>query len=160
MSVKNILPLIFTVVFFGCNNTNNRTVKVKDNVEQESHQHEDDNHKEHGGGLALNNGIKWESDESTSKHAAKLIDETNAFNAKPHANVNAYHAFAGDLQNELNSLISDCKIKGPDHDALHLWLEPVLKDVDDLKKTQAASDAKELTEKLTEKIQMFDKYFK
>lgn len=160
MTLKNALPVLFTLLLFGCNNSNKNPVKAEDIAVKESHEHAVDNHKEPTGALALNNGIKWQSDESTRKHSANLVAETNAFNAKANADTNAYHAFAADMQKELNSLISDCRMKGPDHDALHLWLEPVMTDVNDLKKTGTVDEAKKVTEKLTDKVQMFDKYFK
>lgn len=63
------------------------------------------------------------------------------------------------MQKELNSLISDCKMKGPNHEVLHLWLEPVLKDVSNLKKINATDEGKQVTEKLTDDVEKFNQYF-
>jgi hypothetical protein len=159
MSIKNVLPLIFVVVFFGCNNANNETNKTEDTIIKESHEQASHHDEEHADTIALNKSAKWQTDESTRKHAAKLIAETNAFNTKGNADVSSYHAFAGDMQKELNGLISDCKVQGQNHEALHLWLEPVLKDVSDLKKINVADEGKHATEKLTNDINKVNQYF-
>lgn len=92
------MPLLFVLLFFGCNNANNEAIKNEDIGIKESLEQAGDNRKEHADALALNNGAKWQTDESTRKHAAKLITETNAFNTKENADISAYHAFAGDMQ--------------------------------------------------------------
>ncbi|MEJ7626907.1 MAG: hypothetical protein WKF35_08590 [Ferruginibacter sp.] len=159
MSIKNVLPLLFALLSFGCNNANNETNKTEDTVIKEIHEQASHHDEEHADALALNKGAKWQTDESTREHAAKLIAETNAFNTKGNAEVSGYHAFASDMQKGLNSLISDCKMKGKNHEALHLWLEPVLKDVSDLKKINVADEGKHATEKLTNDINKFNQYF-
>lgn len=159
MSIRNVLPLLFALLFFGCSNAINETNKTEDTLIKESHEQAGDNHKEHADALTLNNGAKWQTDESTRKYAAKLITETNAFNTKANADESAYQAFAGDMQKELNSLISDCKMQGPNHEALHLWLEPILEDVSDLKKINVVDEGKHATEKLTADVNKFNQYF-
>ena len=159
MSIKTLFPLIFAVLFFGCNNANNEKNKTEDTVIKESHEHASDHDEKHADTIALDKGAKWQTDESTRKHAAKLIAETNAFNTKENADVSSYHAFADDMQKELNTLISDCKMQGENHEALHLWLEPVLKDVSDLKKINAAEAGIAATAKLTIDITKFNQYF-
>ncbi|MEJ7736941.1 MAG: hypothetical protein WKF97_05900 [Chitinophagaceae bacterium] len=76
------MPLLFVLLFFGCNNANNEALKNEDIAIKESLEQAGDNRKENADALALNNGAKWQTDESTRKHAAKLITETNAFNTK------------------------------------------------------------------------------
>ncbi|MEJ7736940.1 MAG: hypothetical protein WKF97_05895 [Chitinophagaceae bacterium] len=50
-------------------------------------------------------------------------------------------------------------MKGPNHEVLHLWLEPVLKDVSNLKKINATDEGKQVTEKLTDDVEKFNQYF-
>ena len=37
------------------------------------------------------------------------------------------------LQIRIDTLVQQCKMKGPDHDALHVWLEQVLHDLQEVK---------------------------
>jgi hypothetical protein len=111
------------------------------------------------GGLSLNNGVKWQTDESTRLHAANLSAAIDAFNRKDHQEVPEYHLFASELQTELGGLVKDCKMKGADHDALHLWLEPVMKHAGDLKTVKSVGEGKDLTDSLTGNIKKFNQYF-
>lgn len=159
MILKNTLTILFTLLLFGCNNSNKNSDKTGDTVIKDSHEQVSDHHEEPADALALNNGAKWQTDESTRTHTANLNADIDAFNAKENTDISTYHVFAGDLQKELNSLISDCKMQGPNHEALHLWLEPVLKDVSDLKKINVTEEGKHATEKLTADIKKFNQYF-
>ena len=111
-------------------------------------------------GLTLNNGNKWQTDESTWLHAVNLNALVAVFETKEDSDIESYHGFAANMQEELGGLVKDCKMKGADHDALHLWLEPVMKDVNDLKKTATADEGKQIAETLTANVKKFDKYFK
>lgn len=160
MKLRNGLMLLSALIFFACNNGAETTAKTGDTAVTEKHEeHEADQHEEHTGKLSLNNGAKWQTDESTRTHAVKLNADIGAFNAKADADISAFQSFAGDMQKELNSLVSDCKMKGPNHDALHLWLEPVLQDVSNLKKVTTIEEGKLGTEKLTNDVKKFNQYF-
>jgi len=37
------------------------------------------------------------------------------------------------IQNKIDTLVKQCTMKGAEHDALHAWLEQLLKDVKELK---------------------------
>lgn len=115
--------------------------------------------KEHIAELSLNNGAKWKTDESTRIHAFKLNSILDLFSKMGADDIDSYKLLADDLLEELNGLIADCKMKGPEHEALHTWLEPVLKEVSDLKKITSAEQGKEGAEKLANKFREFNEYF-
>lgn len=157
MSLKNLLPVFIALSLFACNNTNeagDTNAVKKETIDEHAGAEE-----VHAGKLSLNNGVKWQTDASTRFHAAKLNTTIDVFNKTENANLPAYHAFAAEMQEELGGLVKDCKMKGPDHDALHLWLEPVMKDVSDLKKVSTIDDGKQATERLTEDVREFNQYF-
>lgn len=109
--------------------------------------------------LALNNGAKWQTDESTRQHATNLEAIVNSFQFNENTALDAYHQHAAGMQEELNQLIQDCRMKGPEHDALHLWLEPVLNDTKRLSETQDVAAAHAATQKLHEDTRKFPQYF-
>ena len=157
MSLKNVLLAFSIILFAACNNTA-KTDKVTD-VKAETLQAPA--HEEHheAAALSLNNGAKWQTDESTRRHAAQLNAQLDKFTKSTNPDLPGYHAFAGTMQSELDGLINDCKMKGPEHEALHIWLEPVLKDVNNIKTATTIENAKQATEKLTENVRKFNQYF-
>ena len=78
------------------------------------------------GALRLNNGSKWKTDEATRKNVAELVKIVNDRNNWGEANK---AQLTKHLQNRIDTLVQECKMKGPDHDALHVWLEQVLHDL-------------------------------
>lgn len=159
MKSKSFLALLFVLFILSCNSTSDEDKKL-DVATTENHSEQEAAHNaEHTKELSLNNGVKWQTDESTRTHVAKLNALIDAFNSKENADIASYHAFAGDMQKELNELIRDCKMQGADHDALHLWLQPVLQDVSKMKKVKATGEGKHLAEQITNNVKKFDQYF-
>src|SRR5690606_33271442 len=110
--------------------------------------------------LALNKGEKWKSDDPTNMHAQNLIVLNQEFRPKAAgANLEMFRNYADMLQQELNGMIKDCKMEGPDHDALHLWLEPILNRIKNLKNAENEEKAKEIDTDLSEKIMKYDQFF-
>nr|MBP9549648.1 hypothetical protein [Chitinophagales bacterium] len=59
----------------------------------------------------------------------------------------------------INKMISECRMQGADHDALHLWLEPLM---GMNKKLQAAGSVEEGAESLAmiqEQVNLYSQYF-
>lgn len=157
MQTKLILLAVITVSFMACNNADTSKINSGTVSEEQVHQHnasQDDTHE-----LTLNNGVKWKTDESTRTHASMLNTYTDRFEKQTSRDLAAYHAFADQMQDQLQQLINGCKMEGADHDALHLWLEPVLKDVKALKNTSSTDEGDAATITLTEDVRKFDKYF-
>lgn len=157
MKIKIILISLIVISFLACTNENKTGLNSTTPTEI-PHGHST-NDETHAGGLSLNKGSKWETDESTRLHATNLNALVDAFDKKENADIEAHHVFAATMQQELGGLVKDCKMKGADHDALHLWLEPVMKGVNDLKAATTAGEAKRIAETLTADVQKFNQYF-
>ena len=74
--------------------------------------------------------MKWKADDATRKNVAAL---TRVVNDDRYADEKMRAQLITDLQGEIDNLVKECTMKGPDHDALHVWLEQVLQDVKALK---------------------------
>jgi hypothetical protein len=101
--------------------------------------------------LQLNDGKKWKLDQSTTKNIAtlkSLITDT--------ANKD-FQKLAITLQQQTNILVSECKMEGPDHNALHLWLEQWLEHLRDFKENR--KDQQEGYRYLQKDLMEFEKYF-
>jgi hypothetical protein len=161
MQPKLILFAAIMAMFTACNNAGSTSESA--NAEHESmHQHDATTHEHSAGaahGLSLNNGQKWQTDESTRKHATKLNNMINDFEKQTDKSVPAHHSFADKTQEELQQLINNCTMEGPDHDALHLWLEPVLNDVKTLKNTASDEEAQTAAATLSGDVRKYNEFF-
>ena len=86
--------------------------------------------------LQLNDGRKWKTDDATRRNVAamaKLVKDagyTDAAKSKE---------FVIRLQGKIDTVIKECRMTGADHDALHVWLENVQKDLNEVKKDKEDS---------------------
>lgn len=78
----------------------------------------------------LNSGAKWKADEATKKNVAAMVQVVADTAYAQAANSMQLHK---NLQAKVDVLIKECRMKGADHDALHVWLEKVLKDLKEIK---------------------------
>jgi|GEM_PF-155982 len=161
MKLKLILLSSVLIFFIGCKESSQPS---EDPATENTHIH--DEHDEHNQDktknqvLTLNNGEKWKADEPTQRHATQLIEINKEFEPKAeNANLEMFRNYSDMLQQELNAMIRDCKMQGPEHDALHLWLEPVLQLVKTMKEAKNEEEARMVELRLTEAIQVYNQFF-
>ena len=100
--------------------------------------------------LQLNNGEKWKLDEATRQNMKEIkVYISQASHTKG--------VLTGEqLQKYADKLIKECRMSGPDHDALHVWLGTFLQHVQALKDNIGAESA---SHALIEDVKEFDTYF-
>jgi hypothetical protein len=141
---------LLTSMVTSCQTKSNSDQKTADTV---AIKHEE--HPQPDTALTLNNGVKWKVDSITMVNVGLLkniIADAGKNQAKD------FTTIAGQLQESLNKLISECKMTGADHDALHKWLEPLLEKVKALK-TASAADGPAMVKDITDYLILFEKYF-
>lgn len=118
--MKQILILML-IISAGCNSH-----------QSAGPEHDKTAHDQQNSGMAipLNDGKKWKADEVTKSNVAVLAQIAND---SIYQSVDKRRQLSDEIQSRLDTLIGQCSMKGPAHDALHLWLEKILKDVKDLK---------------------------
>ncbi|HRN54898.1 MAG TPA: hypothetical protein PLL71_00525 [Agriterribacter sp.] len=119
----------------------------------------DPGHHGHEAALTLNNGQKWNADAATSENVTAIRTLAQNFAVEPHTSLSDYGILASDLQKGLDKMIRECKMSGPDHDALHLWLEPLLRDVNELKKADNNASAERIVHAIDERLDLYTQYF-
>jgi len=150
--VKNITLLLVLGFLLACNagadkDKTTATVPVAEN------------HAEHPAktsALSLNNGAKWKADSNTLVNVALLQDI--ASNAKKE-NLENYLQTANFLQEGLNKMVSECKMKGANHEALHLWLEPLMELINDFNNATTIEIAEISLGEIKNQINLFSQYF-
>lgn len=133
------------------------------------HQHSGDVHNEattvtgdqheNESGLSLNNGQKWQADASTNENVKSMQQVVDDFKASGKTGLNDYLNTGSELRIGIDKMISECRMQGADHDALHKWLEPLMqmtKELNDAKDETAASAA---FVKVHDQLAMYNTYF-
>ena len=106
--------------------------------------------------LSLNNGVKWKADSSTNKNVLALRRVIEA--AKPVTN-EEYRNAGENLEQGIKKMISECRMQGPDHDALHHWLEPLMEENKKLLEVTTAEKGKDMLGLIRKQIENYSTYF-
>ena len=156
---KLLILFLCTSLLWACND-DNKSTEIKNASEHADHK-ADSSHQQKTGehALALNNGKKWDGDESTNQNVEALKSIITPFGQKENRTMEDYSVLAADLQAGLDKMVKECRMKGADHDALHLWLEPLMKDVADLKNSKTENEAASLFTKINEQVNIYNSYF-
>jgi hypothetical protein len=149
---KILAALIVTGFLMACNSKNDSENSAAPDTAAET-QHKN---AEKATGLVLNNGAKWKADSTTLLNVQSLQNIIS--NAKKES-VKNYSQTATQLQDGLNKMINECKMKGADHDALHQWLEPIIEKTKDLKNAANVENASAILIEVENRINLFPQYF-
>jgi hypothetical protein len=151
--MKQILIILLAASLLpACNSKNDNTGNADPATVTEHHE----DHEKAAEGLALNNGAKWKADSTTLLNVTLL--QTIVSGAKKESLEN-YMQTAAQLEDGLNKLVRDCKMKGADHDALHQWLEPMMEKTKDLKKVSSVESAAAVLNEIEKQVNLFTQYF-
>lgn len=144
---KLFFLLCCAAIFFACN--------------QSTTENKPDEHADHAHAteLTLNNGAKWKADSITNHNVVALKTVSDNFRIKPFPSVNDYQMLGNDLNNSLNTMIQQCKMTGSDHDALHQWLDPILKGTNQLKTITDTTVARTTFKSIDSRIDAYHNYF-
>ena len=148
--MKKIFFILFSTAFLlACNQGSNKN---------ESNEHATSDHAETSE-LTLNNGAKWKADSSTNRHLISIKTTANIFKVGPFPAVDKYQILGSDIQEELNSMIKDCTLKGAPDEALHKWMLPILRQAGELKNVSDTAIAKPIFDSLDKRINIYYDYF-
>jgi hypothetical protein len=97
---------------------------------------------------------KWKADDATKKNVEAMIQLVNDSSyASPSQSEKLYSG----LQVSIDKLVRECTMQGPAHEALHAWLEKVLKDMKELK--EGDDEYSETYSDLKRDIELFQELF-
>lgn len=118
----------------------------------------DDVH-DHAVALTLNNGQKWKADVPTNENVAALRAIARNFAGETHTGLTDYQVLDSELQRGFDKMIRECRMEGTGHDVLHLWLEPLLADMKELKKADNTESAERIFGAIHERLELYIQYF-
>ena len=80
--------------------------------------------------VPFNQGKKWRADSATRSNVAAMLQVLSDSSGAYGQDSKALYAA---LRRQIDKLVQQCTMQGPAHDALHVWLEKVLKDMKEWK---------------------------
>jgi len=113
-------------------------------------------HAEQATGLTLNNGTKWKADSTTLLNVDLL---QNIITSVKKESLENYSQTAIGLEDGLNKMVGECKMKGADHEALHHWLEPIMEKTKELKNVNNIETARTIFGEIEKQFNLFPQYF-
>ena len=146
---KSTLLFIYATLLFACNQSSNKA---------ESNEH-DSADQAQTTELSLNNGAKWKADSITNNNVLNLRTIADNFRIKSSPLASDYQILSSDLNNALNKMIQECKMTGPDHEALHHWLGPILKETNELKNITDTTVARTTFKSIDKRLDVYHNYF-
>ncbi len=151
--MKKILTIVTaTGILLACNDMNEKENNITTGPAPENPVE----HAESATGLALNNGVKWKADSATVWNVALLQKTISGIKKESLEN---YSQTAMGLQDGLNKMVSECKMKGAGHKALHHWLEPLMEKATELKNANSIEIAKTILGEIEKQVSLFSQYF-
>lgn len=150
--MKKILAILFLAsLLLACNSSVDKKHSTETSVVSDDHEHD-----EKGTELQLNSGAKWKADSTTIVNTANL--QTIISVAKKNS-LEEFLQTSKALQDGLNKMVKECTMQGADHDALHIWLKPLIKNTKELSKTSSIENATHILQELETQMNLFPQYF-
>ncbi len=114
-------------------------------------------HEEHM--LALNGTERWQADESTNRHMAQLQGMLREFGMQTeNSSTEAYNRLGRSMKAKLQQLFKDCRMHGLSHDMLHMYLVPLVEDVNVLAEKEEYLSEQALV-RVSRRLKEYNKYF-
>lgn len=109
--------------------------------------------------VELNHGKKWKSDTVTNTNITLISQKAEQARHIEAKEISAYNQAGEGIQKQLDKLVSECRMKGADHEALHKWLTPLFSNVSLLKKASNVQEASRLIEEIYNHLNSYSNYF-
>ncbi len=107
--------------------------------------------------IALVDGKKWHSDKATFEHIQAL--KRIGSNAKSLEQAGDFHQLAVQFSKELDNLLNDCTMEGPDHNALHKYLMPLMKKNKMLGQVKSVQRGAHILQKIQSQLEEYQNFF-
>lgn len=167
--MKRVLLSVFTAaILFGCNSSDT-TNAAEDHADHDHTAMHDESNHEHAspvdghslttGVPSLNNGAKWKADASTNENVANLKSIIVQFETRQNPEIKDYQTFQQNFTEGLGKMVKECKMQGADHDALHVWLEPLMKESNDMKDMDSKESLASAFQSISQRVDLYPTYF-
>lgn len=152
---KAIVALLFsTLLFTSCGEQKNDSEATKE-VAAKTHRHQG-GHEQWQEEIQLDNDNRWVANDATT---LGVLNMTHLIESSSAQTINDYHKLAKALNDEKNTLIKRCTMKGASHDNLHIYLQPLLKDLALLQEADTTAKGEKTLREILKHLKMYHHYF-
>ncbi|QKJ32975.1 hypothetical protein HQ865_25560 [Mucilaginibacter mali] len=109
--------------------------------------------------LALDYGQKWKIDQATQNNLVNLQNTVRAFDASEGKTIEDYQEVRLDLADGITKMVTECRMTGPAHEALHHWLKTFMNDVAALKQAKTLTEASDRYKTAKDQLALHTSYF-
>ncbi len=156
---KIIVVTGIVLCLFGCHHEGDG--HEADGHQADGHQadgHQADGHEaDQGLELTLNDGEKWPVDDSTRESATRLAGLVGGVESI--GSVEDARALGKALDQELDTLVKGCKMTGPGHDQLHVFLVALFPQVEALEKQADLAELQQTREEIGGLLEAYEAHF-
>lgn len=106
--------------------------------------------------IQLDAGTQWQANDETTEgiqNMAEMIENSTASGAED------LRQLGHSLNKEKNLLIKRCTMKGPSHDNLHIYLEPLINKISLLMEVKTVEKGEQLVSEITDHLNAYQNYF-
>lgn len=106
--------------------------------------------------IKLDNGDQWHANSETTegvRSMSQLIAEFRSESAED------YRELGRALADEKDELIQNCTMKGPSHDNLHVYLQPLITKIAELEQVQNPQEGQRLVAEINNHLNAYHRYF-
>lgn len=151
--MKKLLPLLLlTATLLACNNQPHSENKATLHTFEANHGISAEK-------LVLNDGAKWKVDVSTNNNVKNIQEILIRSDNETDRSLPAYKKVNENLQQGIDKMIIECKMQGPDHEALHKWLEPLIALTAQLKQAATVPEATSALKTIDAQVNLYNQYF-
>ena len=120
---------------------------VKPNLEQQAVWKKD---------IQLNQGTQWKANRETTEGILKMSE---ILAKSSPSSPEDYRVLGDALNEEKNLVIKRCTMKGPSHDNLHIYLQPLIGKIGELQEVDSAEKGELLISEIEEHLEAYHSYF-
>ncbi len=154
MKTKLIIPIALGFVLFSCGEatTEEKEATQETVVTEEEHHHENE-------AIVLVNGKKWVVVPEMMAFIKNIENGVSEFSKKEGATFEEHKKISKLIDENLESLTSNCTMTGQAHDELHKWLLPFLDLATEFSEASNLEEAQGAYHKINESFKEFNIYF-
>ncbi len=106
--------------------------------------------------IQLNQGTQWKANRETTEGILKM---TRLLSQSSPSTPEEYRELGNALNEEKNLVIKRCTMKGPSHDNLHIYLQPLIGKIGELQEVNSAEKGELLISEIEEHLKAYHSYF-
>lgn len=152
MKISQILTLFFGILIISCN----ETAKEKAASSAEKEQIPSEQLSGWKLDIELNDGSTWQANKETSEGIENM---SSLLDSSAPASLEDYRSLGQKLDSEMQLLINRCTMKGPAHNNLHIYLQPLMGKIGELQEVNSSEKAELLIAEIRKHLEAYHKYF-